>query len=450
MATTIGSSTLPGTISTIESARGVGANVSAPGDVALVGAPDLTGSDGGSASANSVYRVTSASQARNLFGEADGSPLTTAVVDALVEGAYPVYAATAEQFTITGEDLSGKSGQSGTLINAPVIEQADKITFSINSTTKDTTLVYRDPTNLTPSTDEVMVNPITGKYNIDESQGNTGDDVDYEYFSYSDALDEVKTWKDTTRDVYVREVADFLVSVNENQTVIDDVKATVDQLESDGHLLVGQAGAGDPFISGNKSSYTNPYDTSRMQLYYPSRTPEGDPLMGSIAGFRAALGIGASPMFKIIESEPDLQEVLSQEEKKNLVAGQVTPLEERSGGAKLVEDLTTVSDSNTEESSWERSFARLVTDYVYEATDDIAVDYIGDLHKQSTRNSIQSDIAGFLQSLLAADQLVAFTLNVQKIDSLTASVDIGIKTTKPLRNIEVNITAGETSGGVGE
>lgn len=446
---TIGNNTRPGTIATIESAEGVGANVAAPGDVAIIGAADLTGSDGGSASEDTLYRVTRAADARNKFGDADGSPLTRAVIDALVEGAYPVYAVPGAQNSVSGEDLSGKSGDTGSLANAPVIEQADKIVFTINSTTKTTVLYYDDdPANATPGTDEVLLNPVTGKYRADESQGNAGDAVDYEWFDFTNSHEQVKTAYDSTREVYVRDVVDRVFTLSENDSVVSDLQTTIGEMENNGWLAVGQAGAGDPYIA-DTSTYTNPFDDSRMQLFYPSRDGDNRTNLGAIAGRLAALGIDASPMFKTMGSLDQLQFTLSGGAKDNLVGVDVVPLEERRQGVRFGEDLTTVSDNNSSESAWERSFARLVTDYVYDFTDEISGDYIGDLHLQSTRNSLKSDIAHELSNLLASNSITGFALNVTEIDSLTAAVDVTINTTEPLRNIQIELTAGDVSSGVG-
>lgn len=455
---TIGNDTLPGTITTIESATSSGANIGAPATPVLVGQAYLSGSlssSTGSASANTAYRVTRPKKARDLFGDPDSSQLTTAIQDALVEGAYPVYAIAPAVQSVTGEDLSGVTSRSTTLANAPLIEEASDITFTINSTTKNTTLYYKgDPTNASPSTDEVLVNPQTGKVYADESMGNTGDSVDYNYADFSNTYDEITNASFDSGNTFLREVADFIGLVDENDTQVGNAKTKSENMESNGWFNIALAGAGSPYIddantaSDETSSYTDSYDTSRLQLINPSRTSDGDTIMGAYAGRRSALGIDASPLFKRLDSVGALLNNLNQSQKENLVNAQVIPVDEVTDGAKIVEDLTTVSDSNTDESSWRRGFARLVTDFTTERINAASEPFIGDFNRVDTQNNIKGNVTSILKDLLSSQAIEGFSLVVEEVDSVTLAVDVGIKTTDVLRNIEVTITAGDVKNAV--
>lgn len=438
---TIGNDTTPGTIITMESNVSTGVNVSAPANVVLVGQADLSS---GTASANAPEVVSTPVNARKLFG--DGSMLTNNIVDALSEGAYPVYAVAPEQKTVSGEDLSGESGQSGTLSSTPVIEDADQITFTINSTTKTTTLVYdEDPANKTPDTDEALVNPVTGKYYLDEAQGNTGDNVDYEWFDYPPAFESIKTA--TFNDEKLRDIVDFVFSLNENSSVIDDMQTTVDELEGQRAFAIANGGAGDPYIS-DTATYSNSYTTSRLQLYYPTRNSENEPIMGSLAGLRARLGMSASPMFKTLESQSDLQFGLSITQEENLIGEKVNPIRDQSLGALVVDDLTTVDPStNTDEANYDQGLSRLIGDYVTEYADKNSEPFIGELHTPDSRDALEGVIQKELRKLLASNALLGWSLSVEKIDAQSASLDIGFKTIEPLRNIEITTTAGAVRGG---
>lgn len=443
---TIGNSNLPGTITTIESATATGANIGAPGDVVIVGQADL---DNGNASANELKRITRPKESRDEFGDPDNSMLARAVTDALVEGAYPVFAIATDETSVSGEDLSGLSSNTGTLANAPIREDTDSITFTINSTTLTTVLEHdQDPADGTPGTDEVLVNPVSGKFNIDSnvSVGNAADTVDYEHFDYTSAHDAVTTEK--SGDEFVREAVDLVFSLSENSAVRDDLETTVDSMESSGWLAIGQAGAGKPYIA-DTGSYTDSYDNSRLQLYYPSRNGDNETILGSVAGRRAALGIDASPIFKTIDSQKDLQFNLERSDQENLVNAKVIPLEERSGGARIIQDLTTVADDNLGEDAWRHGFARLVTDFVYDTVESRSQSFIGKLHTQDARNALQGILSDDLQSLLASDAITAFSITVERKDDTTASVDIGIDTTDPLENIETTISAGDVQNAVG-
>lgn len=448
---TIGTTALPGTTTTIESADSAGANIGAPGTPVLVGQAYLPE---GSADANTVYRITRTKRAQTLFGPASKSLLTQAVQGALVEGAYPVYAVAATETSVTGEDLSGVSGTTTTLANAPVQEVAGDITFTVNSTTKDTVLYYDgDPENASPGTDEVYLNPQTGKAEADESFGNTGDSVDYTYVDYTDAFTAIEN-ATIGEDTYVREVADFIAVVDENDSVVADAKTTSEDFEQEGWLNIAIGGAGNPYIvdantgSDETSSYTNSHDTSRLQLVHPTRDPDGNTLIGEYVGVRASLGIDSFPIFKRIQSKASLQKNLKDSQKENLVNENVNPLEESGNSIRIVEDLTTVTDNNTDEAAWRRGFARLVTDFVAENANERAEPFVGDFNEQSTMNALRGNVSSDLKGLLETGQIEAFSLVVEKEDSLNAVVDVGIKTADPLRNIEITVSAGQVINGI--
>lgn len=443
---TIGNDTLPGGIYTIESSTSTGVNATAPGVGVIVGQADLSS---GTASANEAHRINTPRAAKDTFG--DGSLLAIAIEDALAEGAYPVYGIAPEETDVTAEDISGESGDTATLANAPCIEDADSVTFTINSTTKTTVIVLDgDPSNQTPGTDEVLFNPVTGKYHSDESLGTAGDEVDYTHYDYPGAFDALQTEK--IGDDNLTELVDFVVCLNENDTVVNDHQTTLGEMENSMDLAIGIAGAGDPYIddagtsSDESSSYTNSFDDSRMQLYNPSRNSDGESVLGSVLGLRSRLGINASPMFKKLSTQKDLQITLSTTQKENLVGERVNPLQERSAGAKVIEDLTTVdTSSNSEEANYDQGLSRLVTDAVAEFVEANVEPYIGQLHIKATRDAFRSVVVGYLRTLLASNSITAFSVNVDEVDSTTASLDVGIKTVEPLRNIEATITSGEVA-----
>lgn len=447
---TIGNDTLPGPITTLDSAPSAGANVGAPAIPVIMGQAYL---DEGNASAATMKRISRPKTAVDEFGPADKSQLTTAVMDAIVAGAYPVYAVAPGQTDVTGEDLSGKSGSTGTLQNAPVVEHAADITFTVNSTTKDTVLYYDgDPVNASVGTDEVYLNPQTGKYKVDESQGNSGDDVEYSYVDYTEAFKEVSDAK--VADIQVREVVDFVGVTDERQGVVDSLKSKVIEMQNNGNYVIGVAGAGKPYIDDSATStdeidnYSNPYDTSRMQLITPSRKDDHKTVIGAYLGKRSDIGISNTPIFKFLTSITGLQKNLSRAKQEKLVSSRVIPLEERNAGAKIKEDLTTVSDGNSEEEAWKQGISRLVTDFVAETVEEESNDFIGEFNDQTTLNNVRSAVAQNLKDLLNSRSIEAYSLVVEEVDSMTAAVDIGIDTADPLRNIELNITAGAVSNGV--
>jgi len=448
---TIGSDAQPGVILEIESAVSVGTDVGAPGLPIIIGQADL---DNGNADPDTARRITRPSVARRLFGDADNSVLTQAINDALVDGAYPVYSIAPPEVSVSGEDLSGVSGQTTTLANAPVIERASDITFTVNSTQKDTVLYYSgDPDNATPGTDEVYVNPVTGKAKADESFGNTGDSVDYEYADYSNTFEEI-TDAAAFGDTYIRELADFIALTNENSSVISDAVSKSESMEQNGWFNIVLAGAGSPYIDDHETStdevasYTDSYDTSRLQLINPSRARNGETLIGGYVGDRSDAGITRSPVFDRISTHTDLLTNLRDGQIETLISENVIPIEERSSGARIVEDVTTVVDDNTDEAAWRSGFARLVTDYVAEVAEAEAEPFIGEFNNRAVRNALRGKIEGELGDLLDSRVINAYSLGVSAIDDNTAAVDIGIDTADALKNIEATVAAGDVRNGV--
>ena len=424
----IGNTILPGVQTNVESASSVGVNVGAPGQIALVGQADL---ESGTANKNELKKVRTPVSARNLFGS--GSPLAENVVGALAEGAYPVFAVATDEIDVTAEDLSGLSSTSGTLANAPVTEDPDEVSFTIDGTDKTTIRTYNDPADLSPGTDEAYFNPVTGAFKLDSAPSTAGD-VDYSYFDYDSAVDEVIEAEGET--------VDILGVINENADAVDYAHTSVLTAASAYQFMIVVAGAAARI--GDTSTYSNSYDSSRIQLLYPARDADDMSLIGAYAGLRARLGINNSPMFKRLGSVTDLPETLSPDDQQALLAQFVVPIANESRGARIVEDVNTVSDDNLDEASMRQVLHRLIVDYVTEVVHENSERYIGELHTVAARNSLRSNITAELGRMMDTDSITGFNITVEKVDAMTASVDVGINTVDPLRNIVATISAGQT------
>ena len=429
----IGNTILPGVQTNVESASSTGVNIGAPGQVGIVGQADLSN---GTASANEVRDIRTPVTARKAFGS--GSQLAENIVDALAEGAYPVYAVATEEIDVTGEDLSGLSSNSGTLGNAPVREDASNISFTINSTSLTTVITYDDPSTKTPGTDEVYVNPVSGAFEIDggATVGNAGDEVDYTHFDYDSAVDALLADQG--------EEIDLIGSITENVSAVDYAKTAVENAVSQYEFGVVIAGAAARI--GNPSTYSHSHDSSRLQLLYPMRDADDMSIVGAYLGLRASLGINGSPMFKRLDTVEDLAVTLSQSDKEVLLADFVVPIADESAGARIVEDVTTVTDDNAEEANMRQVLHRLIVDYVTEVVNAHSERYIGELHTQAARNSLRSNIVSELNRLLDLNSITGFNVTVEEVDAMTASVDVGIDTVDPLRNIIATISAGQIEG----
>lgn len=422
----------PGITTNVSSANTVSTDGASRSDVGIVGQADLgTGVDQGEADPNTVYQVTRSTEARRYFG--DDSLLTRAVSDALNEGAYPVYATATDEVAVTGEDLSGLSSTSGTLADAPVVEDASTIDFVIDGTSKTTELVYEDPSNLSPGADEVYVNPVTGDFELDavgSDADTTNDTVDYVHEDYAAG--------NAALAGQAGRIIDFFVPLSENLDARNDALATVDAMAQEYNFALAIVGAG---ISVDPATYTNDFDDSRVQSLYPSRTTSGASILGAYAGKRASIGISTTPINKTLNRSMEV-ESLTQEERGDLIQSYVVPLDQTASGPRISDDVNTVSDDNTEEANIRFGFSRLVVDFVLKTVHQNETPFVGKLNSPEIRNTLQGLINSELKPLMRSNAILDYSVQVRKIDATTASVELGVETAKPLRFIQNEIAIG--------
>ncbi|QRD99646.1 putative tail sheath protein [Halorubrum virus VOLN27B] len=421
----------PGIVTNVNSALSVTSSGGAPADVGLVGQADLVN---GTAQTNAVYQVTRATKAREWFGE--DSPLTRNVLDALSEGAYPVYAVAVDLVDVTGEDLSALASNTGTLAEGPVSEDASDVVFTIDGVELETVLVYEDLSELTPGAGEVYVNPATGDFKIDSETvvGNTGDSVDYatgDYVAGNQALADGAGG-----------AVDFFVPLTENTSVTEDAQATVNAMAGEYNLALAIVGA-TPGL--DPSAYSNSFDDSRVQVVYPARDSEGYSTLGAYAGLRAKLGITTTPINKRLSSVKSLAVSLNKAERGELIDERVVPLADESEGARIADDVNSVSDTNSEEAGIRFGFTRLVMDYVITTIRVNEQPFIGRLNSRAVRASLEGLLSNQLNTLKRSNAIVDYRVSVSRVDATTAAVEIQVKTAKPLRFIENTVTIGTSA-----
>jgi hypothetical protein len=304
--------------------------------------------------------------------------------------------------------------------------------FSVDSTSKTAVITYDDPSTKAPGTDEVYVNPVTGDFELDAAPSTAGS-VSYSYFDYPTA----------TAAIYNEEaeVLDAVGMLNENPAVVDDAHAKALQYDDLYEFTVVFAGAAARI--GDTNTFTNSYDSSRIQLLYPSRNADDESLIGAYLGLRAALGINNSPMFKRLQTQKDLAVTLSKVEQEDLIREKIVPIADESRGARIIEDLTCVADDNSDEDAMRQVLHRFIIDYVTEVVNLVSERFIGELHTEAARNALRTIIGGEMDQLLTQNSITAYTVAVEEVDAMTASVDVGIDTVDPLRNILATIAAGE-------
>ncbi|UBF19218.1 tail sheath [Halorubrum phage HRTV-17] len=421
----------PGIVTNVNSALAVTSSGGAPADVGLVGQADL---DAGTAQANAVYQVTRATMAREWFGE--DSPLTQNVLDALAEGAYPVYAVAVDLVDVTGEDLSGLASNTGTLAEGPVSEDAADTVFTINGTDLTTVLKYDDLSTLSPDAGEVYVNPSTREFKIDAdvTVGNVGDSVDYAYGDYVAGNQALADGAGGA--------VDFFVPLSEDAGATQDAQTTVGNMASEYNFAVALVGA-TPGL--DPDSYNNSFDDSRVQVVYPARNSEGYSTLGSYAGRRAKLGITTTPINKRLATQKSLAVSLDRAARGALIDERVVPLADETEGARIADDVNTVSDTNTDEAGIRFGFTRLVMDYVITTIRVNEQPFIGRLNSRAVRASLEGLLSNQLKTLKRSNAIIDYNVNVYRIDATSAAVEIQVETAKPLRFIENTVTIGASA-----
>lgn len=425
--TTIGNDVTPGPVTEVKSANFVGVLPSQPQDVALVGPADLgTNAGQGTASADTVYSVASNQQARELFG--DSSPLSDNITLALGQGLRHVYAIAPASTSVTGEDLG--TSATGTLTNAPVTEDVSNVTITVDGTDQTVSISF-DPANATVGSGEAVYNPNDGEYNLGTAPS-TSASADYDYFTYGPAIEEI--------DLAIGGIVDFIGSLQENGPVVDKIQTQLGQMEGQYDFAIGLFGIGGQV---DTATYTSSYDDSRLQAYYPTRDYNGDSVMGAIAGLRGSIGLSESPMMKSVNGVSRMLQRLNEGEMGDLLDQQVNPIASRTNGARVIDDVTTVTGSNTTEEAFDTGFVRLAMDEVIELVKDNEEPFIGALNTQQTRNAIKGVIETQLKNLKKSQVIEAQRVTPREIDARSVELEVNIETVKGLRNIYNVITAGQ-------
>jgi hypothetical protein len=425
--TTYGDNQEPGIITDLTSSAAVPTSGEAPSNAGFVGQADL-GNATNAADPSKVYQVTRASKAVEWFGPQESSMLTTAVVDALNEGAFPVYAVATPETEVTGEDISGVSDTTVDLANSPVREDPDSVTVSVDSTDLTVNKVYDDVSSYSPEAGECYYNPVRGTLEI-PSVPSTSGTVDYEWFDYASGID-------TLVDLAGDEI-DFLTPLSENGAAMDDANVTVAEMEQQYNLALAVGAAG---ITVDPTTFTQNYDDSRTQTVYPTRFEDNTSALGPYVGQKASLGLETTQINKRFTTNKRLKTTLNRAERGSLIDEDVVPLADEARGVRVVDDPTTVSDSNTDEQNLQYGFNRLVADYIIETTRDNQQPFIGKLNTATVRNTLESMVEQSLTQLKSSGVVVSYNLNIVKKDATTAELEMSVDLVEPLRFIENTIT----------
>lgn len=428
MTITIGNPSLPGVFARQESGSAIRPNTTAPADGGLVGEADLTN---GSALANTVYRVTTASQAQRLFGS---SPLGKNVADSIQNGAYPVYAVATEMIEVVSEDITGFSSTSGSLANEPLTEDVSLISVNLDGDDKSVSLTYSNPADATVEAGNAVINPVTAEVELDAAPASSGT-VDYLYADYMSAIDALVAEKGT--------VVDFVGVLTENSGVLSMLETTINGMVSERNFAMGIMGASS-YIS-DTSTYGLPVDNPRMQLAFSSRDASGSSLIGAWVGRRCAIGIQRSGMRVRLSGKTDLLNPLSQSQKIDLKAANVLVFETDRGQVRAMNDPTAVDPLNADYSDFDNGLAAVVSDYITDIVIESSEPFISRLNTPSALKNLEDTIISGIETLVDGAVLTNYSVHVEEIDARNARVEIGLEFAEPIENIEVIIIGGEVA-----
>jgi Phage tail sheath protein. len=425
--TTYGDTQEPGIVTDLTSSAAVSTSGEAPSDVGYVGQADLSNATS-PADTSTVYQVTRASKAVEWFGPTESSLLTNAIIDALNEGAYPVYAVAAAESSISSEDHSGVGTTTVSLDEGPLREDASTVEVNLDDTLQSPTIVYDDVSGYSPDPGEAYVNPVDAEVEVNSVPSSLLT-VSYQSFDYESGIDVLT---DNAPDVI-----DYLLPLSEKASVADYANVAVANMESEYDLALAQVGAG---IDVDPTGYTQDYDDSRTQTVYPTRFEDGTSALAAYVGMKAGLGLGETPINKRLTTNKRLSTSLNRAERGSLGDASVVVLSDESRGVRVTDDPTTVSESNTDERNLNYGFNRLVADYIIETTRDNQRPFIGKLNSQTIRNTLEGMVDDSLTELQESNVVVSYDVNILKEDAVSAGLEMSVELVKPLRFIENTVT----------
>jgi hypothetical protein len=428
--TQYGNNEEPGIVSDLTSSASVATSGAAPNNLGLVGQADLANATS-PADTGTVYEVTRASKAVERFGPQDSSLLTTGIVDALNEGAYPVYAVAAESTSVTDEDHSGVATTKVDLDNAPLRETAESISVSLDGSDLTVNVVYDDPAAYSPEDGECYVNPVYAQVEVPAVPA-TSLTVDYDHFDYPGGID---VMVDNAADEI-----DYLAPLSEASGVVDDANVSVASMEQEYDLAILLAGAEIFIDPSNINSFTQNYDDSRTQVVYPTRFEDNSSALAAYAGLKAQLGLQNTPINKRLSTNKRLSHTLDRGQRGSLIDNYVVPLADDSRGVRIADDPTTVDESNTDERNLNYGFNRKVADYIIGTTRQNQQPFIGRLNSQTVRNTLEGMVNDSLVELQESNAVISFNVNVLKEDAVTAGLEMDVDLVEPLRFIENTVT----------
>lgn len=409
--------------------------------------------ENGNAQVNSPTRVTSTEEAETEFGE--GTRLAEELKDAIYNGANAragyVYGVMPATQSVTGEAIAGGSGTIG---NAPIIEDTAELT--VQNTTDgqeaDVEFRYDSPPTAPTAENTVYINPFSG-----ETEAGDGDDyeIDYKYLDWESAIQSASTIPSEGESAVfaAASVAESVAS-----TLYGEAVALRDP---DYKMVKAIAGAEpnantsetppDPMV--DTESYDDTLDSFPGFAVAPARQDDSTTtLIGAFAGVAAGNALDdpiltSSLSDVTIERGENDEALLTKAERDALRDAQVIPIA-ANGSIEIDGELST----DTEE-AWKTTFQAVRTiDRAVLGVREIATSFRGELDIDSpeydTEEIAAQEALGFLEDMVDDRLLQPNTdeepsrLFVRPADggSGTISLEVGVTPTYAVDTFETTIT----------
>lgn len=420
---TIGNNDEPGVTSNVRSAPSVNAADNSPATPLFVGGADLTN---GSAEAETVYGVSDSAEAQTLFG--NDSHLGISVMRALNQGAQPVLAV-APNTTTTTQDVSGLGSTNGTL-DEPALEDRENISVTIDGTNKTVSWTLQDPSIQTPDTDEVLINPTDGSFELDTAPSTSGT-IEYEALDYQSAFDAIVEY---TGDL------DIITPLKERTSVVTAALGATQKLAQEKSLTFVNAALPSPVDPQNLNIS---FDTSRLQLFAGVRLNDATSALASLVGLRSRLGLTTTIINQQVPLPSRPVQGLDASQRANLIDINVTPLERIGQSVRVVDDITTVSDDNTQEQNYRYGFSRMAVDFLMEQVHDMESPFVGKFNSPGAIGQLEDLLNESARPLEDSNVVYEYGAEVTLITPTTARVTFQADVAEPIRFIQNEFVIGQ-------
>lgn len=406
----------------------------------LFGEADLAN---GTASVEDPTQIGARTEADKKFG--DGSELADAMKEALGNGANIDYLYGVAVATTSVTDETFSSSSSGTLANAPIVEDLSTITVTDTVDATDATVEFRydSPPSAPSNADTVHINPLTGEWAADSSSDY---EFDYEYQEWSnafDAADNVVSEGETA--VYA--------PLSEAESVASTLSSKVNTLRGEYQMVKGLMGAqpnansseSPPDPRYNTGTYSDAIDNDSMFLIAPARRQDSTKtIIGGVAGLFAGHAINEPVYNDAVSAYTDLEQKLARSEAQDFRDNQVIPVRQ-AGSIRVKDNLSTSTASD-----WERDFwRRRIVDRVILLSKQVGEATVGRINDERTREQARSTLFVQLRGLVGERLLkpnegdtTNWYVNVYEDSSNSdqVNIDVGITPLGIVKRIDQTIT----------